>query len=369
MRDDARALDTELTELRKIEHLEIALALPEETTATWLGYARFVHIALPEGCLSSINTSTRFLGYELGMPLIIEAITGGTAISKKINEYLAKIAERHRIAMGVGSQRLQLAGVAIESYRVVREIARDVPVIANIGFAQLRRMSLRDVESVVSSIDADALAIHLNPLHELLQPEGDEDFRGVVSKLRELVDRLSVPVIIKEVGFGLSKEVVEELHGVGIKIFDVAGFGGTNWALIESERCRRRGLSDLAMVAQTFSSWGIPTAASIAEARHVSDEIVVIASGGIRSGLDIAKAIALGADLGGMARPFLEAFIEKDDPVPRIARELRIAMLLTRSRTIEELKRAPIVLMGMLAEWIRSRGLRLRNPNAYILSR
>ena len=369
MRDEARALESRAaTELRKLEHLEIALSVSEDKEGTWLGYARFVHMALPETCIDCIDTSVRFLGYTLSAPIIIEAMTGGTSLSRKVNEYLAKLAEKHRIAMGVGSQRLQLAGGLVDSYRVVREIARDVPVIANIGFAQLRKMRLEDVETLISSIEASALAIHLNPLHELLQPEGDKDFRGVADKIRELIDELSVPIIVKEVGFGLSKEVVEELHRLGVEIFDVAGYGGTNWALIELERARRRGLRDLAVTARTFIEWGIPTAPSIIEARHVSDSITVIASGGLRTGLDIAKAIALGADLGGMARPFLEAFVERYDPVPRIVYELRIAMLLTRCHSIEELKRAPIVLLGKLAEWVRSRGLRLRNPNAYILS-
>ncbi len=354
---------------RKREHLEIALSRESQgPCSTWLEYVHPVHIALPELSIDDVDTRVKFLGYELRAPLIIEGMTGGSPQLEKVNAKLAELAQSMGIAIGVGSQRPMLKDPnLVRSYRVVREIARDVPVIANIGGVQLAKMRREEIENLVSSIEADALAVHLNPAQELVQPEGDRDFRGIVDGIRRALEVLSVPIIVKEVGTGLSMEVARTLYEIGVRIFDVAGAGGTNWIKIEWIRASRRGDDPLFVeVARNFMGWGIPTAVSVVEVRSAAPDAVIIASGGIRSGIDVLKSIALGADLAGIAWPALVAVMTGSRELDKIVYELRMAMLLTGSRTIEDVKRCSIVVYGRLAEWICARKLKLRNTRAYV---
>ncbi len=358
------------TEIRKLDHLELSLSdRVEGPQTTWLEHVFLIHNALPELSMDQIDTKVYFLGKELRAPLVILGITGGTQKAYEVNRKLAELAQEFGIAIGVGSQRAMIENrELIYTYRVVRDVAREVPVIANIGAAQLARYDLRDIEWIVSALEADALAVHLNPAQELVQPEGDRDFRGVTDKLRQLMDILSVPIIVKEVGSGLSREVAKVLHDVGVKYFDVGGAGGTNWVAIEMIRLEKKGLMKDVRVAETFLNWGLPTAVSIIEVRDGAPNAMVIASGGIRSGLDVAKCIALGSDLAGFARPVLKALSEGSARqfIEKVIRELRIAMMLVGAKTVEELKSVPIVVLDKLAQWVCARKLRLRNPRAYI---
>lgn len=353
-------------EQRKEDHIDLALK-PENQgpLTTLLENIHFVHQPLVNMAFNDIDTSSEFLGYKLGAPIIITAITGGTRRAYEINKALAEVAEKYRIGMGVGSQRPMILNPdTLYSYKIVRKIIRSVPVIANIGIAQLAKLDIKTVEWLVEAIEADALAIHLNILQELVQLEGDRDFRGSFEAIQRIVDRIKVPIIVKEVGNGFSRECAEALYSIGVKIIDVAGAGGTNWVSIELARSRS---NQSEKVFGIFKTWGLPTAISIAEVASI-DNIVVIGSGGIRNGLDIAKAIALGADIVGMAQPFVKHVLEKtvDNFIETILTQLRVVMMLTQSKNIESLRRAPIVILGKLASWICARRLKLRNPNAYI---
>lgn len=356
-------------ENRKQEHIELALLQQFQGPLTTLFEdVTLIHNALPNLSYEKIDTSVTFLGFRLRAPIIISGMTGGTEKAYELNKRLAEIAEEFRIAMGVGSQRAMVENPSlINTYKVVREVAPSIPVVSNIGFAQLKKLSVEQIESLVSSIEANALAIHLNPAQELVQPEGDKDFEDVVSVIEKLEQRLKVPIIIKEVGNGLSKEVVETLYAIGIKVYDVAGAGGTNWVKIELMRAAKSGKA-VSLHGEFLITWGIPTAASICEARAVANEITVIGSGGVRTGIDIAKAIALGADLVGVAQPLLRSIMINSgrEYVSLLVSQLRSVMVLTNAKNIEELKNIPIIITGRLAQWVCARRLRLRNMRAYI---
>ncbi|MDK6028558.1 type 2 isopentenyl-diphosphate Delta-isomerase [Ignisphaera sp. 4213-co] len=356
-------------ENRKQEHIEMALTPNSQGPLTTLFEdVILIHNAIPNIAYDKVDTSTSFLGYKLGAPIIISGMTGGTEKAYEINRRLAELAEEFRIAIGVGSQRAMIENPSLAyTYKIVREVARSVPVIANIGFAQIKNLSMDQIESIVSIVEANALAIHLNPAQELVQIEGDRDFENVLESIEKILSRLSIPVIIKEIGNGLSKEVAEKLYVIGVKIFDVAGAGGTNWVRIELMRSLKS-KTDVARVAEAFISWGIPTAASICEVRSVSQDIIVIGSGGIRSGVDIAKAISLGADLVAIAQPILKNVLmgKGKEYLNIIINQLKIAMSLVNVRNIDELKQSPMVITGKLAQWICARKLKLRNNYAYI---
>jgi len=273
---------------------------------------------------------------------------------------LAEAAERLGIPVELGSQRAGLASPDLEyTYRVAREAAPKVFLIGNISAIQLAREGVAAAERAVEMIEADALALHLNSLQELVQPEGSPTFKGVLEAIHEASEKLEVPLIAKEVGTGISGEAARLLAEAGVKAIDVAGAGGTNWVKIERERAR--GISpEKVSVAEAFLEWGIPTAASILEVSSVAEGVEVVASGGIRNGLQAAKALAIGADFVGIARPLLkpatlgpeavEAFLK------RVGLQLRAAMFLTGVKNVKELKRSRrYVLLGPLLEWIRQR--------------
>lgn len=321
---------------RKAEHIRLALDARMQLGESWWDDYRFGHAALPEIDMAEVDTSVEFLGRRLSAPLLISCMTGGTEIAGRINRNLGAAAEATGVAVGVGSQRKALEDPEKADTFRVREAAPTAPLLANLGAVQLNYgMGVAECRQAVEMIGADALVLHLNPLQEALQPEGQCDFSGLLPKIGEVVRGVGVPVAAKEVGSGLSESVARALAGVGVRILDTAGTGGTSWARIEAARSGELDLGEL------FAGWGIPTPLSIQEVRRV-EGVTVIASGGLRNGLDLAKALALGADLGGMAWPFLEAATESPDRVAdkvrRIVRELKICMFCLGVKTIAGLR-------------------------------
>jgi len=317
-------------------------------TGKTTGFERweFEHNALPELNVSEVDTSCVFLGRRLSVPLIVSGMTGGYDGAESVNRSLARLCRQLNIALGVGSQRQMLDDDRfLGSYTVVREEAPDIPLIANLGATEIARIQdLKPVHRLVDVIQADALAVHCNPLQEFLQPEGNPEFRGVLKAIGRLVRDLSVPVIVKEVGAGISAEVAGRLVEAGVRWIDVAGAGGTSWAGVEMMRREERCLP----VSPEFRNWGIPTAEAVREVRHAVDpDVNIIASGGIADGVMIAKALALGADYVAAARPVLQALWNASfDEAVRLlegwSNDLKGVMFLTGSRTLADLKLQPL---------------------------
>ena len=287
-----------------------------------------------------------FLDSGSAAPFLISSMTGGPAKAATINENLARAAGQLGIAFAVGSQRVAIEGAGASGIgRELRGFVGDMPLLANFGAAQLARPDAVDIaRRAVEMIGADALIIHLNPLQEAVQAGGDRNWSGLLGRLATVVDTSAVPVLVKEVGSGISGRLAKRLWEIGICIIDVAGAGGTSWAAVEAGRAPNERLR---AVAETFRDWGIPTARAVQDVRAACPDAVVIASGGIRNGLDAARAIRLGADLVGQAAGVLSAALEGLDTVvahfeDRIA-ELRIACFCTGSRTLNDLRRAPLL--------------------------
>jgi isopentenyl-diphosphate delta-isomerase len=318
-----------------------------------------------------VDLSVKFLGYKLKSPIIIEAITGGPPASKPINESLAKIASEFQVSIGVGSQRPILQSLfredVVNTYRIVREIAHNVPVIGNIGVTQLREVEIDTLKRLVDVINADALAIHLNPTQEVIQPEGDVNFgEDLYYRIRDLARELNVPVIVKEVGHGLSMEVTSRLFELGVRYVDTAGACGTNWALVEAYRNSRESVKY--HVGLELSKWGIPTPLSVIECRSISKDLFVIGSGGVWSGLKAAKLLALGANLVGFARPILKTLIEQGiEGVRRFITQylttLKTVMFLLGIKSTREACKAPVVLGPSIVNYLVQRGI---NPAEYL---
>ena len=337
------------TSSRKQEHVELTLQedVGFRTTTTGLERLRFVHNALPEINFEEVDPSVRFLGRRLSFPLLISGMTGGYRDALRINRQLAEACSEAGIGMGVGSQRQALEDTSFHrTFSVVREVAPDVPIIGNIGAAEVAGLqSAAPVARLAELVRADAFAVHLNPLQELLQPEGSPVFRGVLRGIGLLVRELPIPVVVKEIGAGISQDVARRLLETGVRIIDVAGAGGTSWAGVEILRTDKRRRNE------TFWDWGIPTSVAVKEVaalRSRQSDLTVIASGGIASGMDVAKSIALGADLAASARPILQALDRGGVKAVRTlfadwSRELRGAMFLTGSRTTHDLQHAHLV--------------------------
>ena len=348
-----------LTENRKAEHLRICLTEDVQAKKVTTGFedVHLLHKAVPQMSLSDVDTTVSFFGKKLKAPIIIEAMTGGTPEAAKINANLAEAAERFGLAMGVGSQRAALETPRLEStFKVAREKGPHVFLIANLGLPQiLAEKGVEAARRAVEMISADALAVHLNILQEAIQREGETSFHGALNRLREVAKELSVPVIAKETGVGIVSEDVRLLEGSGVKGIDVGGAGGTSWAAVESYR--ERGVKNRLGI--TFWDWGIPTAVSVVEAISSTD-LAVIASGGVRTGLDAAKAISLGADVAGLAWPLLKPAVEGnlDYVLNALVEEFKTSMFLTSARRVEDLKRCPVVVTGKTAEWLKVRGFR-----------
>ncbi len=348
---------------RKLEHIDIVLKEDVEgPLTTFFEYIFIPHYASSEVCIDDVNLSTKFLGKNVDAPIMISGMTGGAPSTEKINEALASIAEELRIAIGVGSERAAIEDSSLEyTFRIVRRVAKTVPVVANIGAAEFVKYDLKSIEKAVEIVEADALAIHLNLPQEYAQPEGRASFKGFKEKLMVVKDYLSVPIIIKEVGFGLSYEVAKELNTIGIKYFDVAGAGGTNWVKVEGIRAMRGNEGVKVMMAQNIIEWGIPTAASIIEVRNAAPKAFIIGSGGIRSAYDAVKALRIGADMVGIARPILRMLIEGKlrDYMKAFILSMKALIAMTNSRDVNELRLKPVIIVGLLKEWIESRGLRI----------
>ena len=330
------------TQSRKAEHIRINLSEDVQSKGVTSGFEqyRFLHTALPEIDLAEISTEVTVLGRTLGAPILISCMTGGTEEAGRINATLAQAANEARLPIGLGSGRVLLERPEVGETFQVRRYAPDTLLLANLGAVQLNRgYGADDARRLVEAVQADALVLHLNPLQEALQPEGDATFGGLLRQIEALCRALECPVIAKEVGWGLAPDVVRSLFDAGVAGVDVAGAGGTSWSEVERHRLgepwRQR-------VAAAFAGWGIPTADALVGARAVAAQGLIIASGGIRDGVDVAKALALGADLAGLAGPFLRAASRGPAAASELARELtttlRVAMFGIGARSIPALR-------------------------------
>lgn len=339
-------------EQRKLDHVRYALELPPSLHN---GFAdlRFVHRALPDFDLADVTLATTLGGLSFSSPLLINAMTGGAQRTEEINRHLAEVASRTGLAMAVGSQRAAFHDPRLErTYSVVRDVNPDGIVIANLGAGA----SLQDAERAVQMIGANLMHLHLNAAQELTMPEGDRSFRGLLERIREVVAGLSVPVIVKEVGNGMSAETYRKLADAGVKIVDVAGMGGTNFVSIENRR--RSGL----MFADLEQEWGQTTAVSLLEMQPYQAAFEVIGSGGVQTALDAAKCLALGANVVGVAgailRPLMEHGVEAAvQIVEHWHEELRVFLTLQECYTVAQLRERPLIVRGQTAEWCRLRGI------------
>ncbi|MBW4669134.1 MAG: type 2 isopentenyl-diphosphate Delta-isomerase [Cyanomargarita calcarea GSE-NOS-MK-12-04C] len=316
------------TQSRKAEHIRICLEedVQFHQTTNGLERYRFTHCCLPECDRSDIDISTSLLGKHLKAPLLISSMTGGTEQARIINQRLAQVAQHYKIAMGVGSQRVAVEKPQLAETFAIRKYAPDVLLFANLGAVQLNcDYGLDECQQIIDILEADALILHLNPLQECIQPRGDINFRGLLDKINILCSKLPVPVIAKEVGNGISGKMAEKLIAAGVAAIDVAGAGGTSWAKVESERASN---AQQRRLGRTFADWGLPTAECITSIRKLMLDVPLIASGGLRHGLDVAKAIALGADISGLAMPFLQAAAESETAAYDLA-EVLIAEIIT----------------------------------------
>jgi isopentenyl-diphosphate Delta-isomerase len=319
------------TNQRKRDHLRIIREDGEvDRQKHYFDQIQLTHRALPEVNLSEIDTRCEFLGKTLAFPLLISSMTGGDSDELQlINRNLATAAERCRVAMGVGSQRVMMdSDAAADSFRL-RDVAPNTVLCANLGAVQLNMgFSVEECRKAVECCAADALFLHLNPLQEAVQPEGDTDFSDLAKRIGAIASELEVPVIVKEVGAGISKVDAERLLDIGVSIIDVAGSGGTSWSRVESHR-RATEQDDIGVV---FQDWGIPTPQALWDLLSMNDELTVIASGGIRNGIDMAKAVILGASLCGLASPFLKAAHDSPEAVEavieKLKNEFKVAMFL-----------------------------------------
>lgn len=336
---------------RKNQHLDICLNEPvQHRGTTLLEEVQLVHEALPEADLDEIDLATQFCGKRLAAPIVIGAMTGGTAKACGINCALAEAAQRHGLTLAVGSQRAMWIDPSKSGTYRVRDLAPDVPILANIGVVQAREMGGKAVRRLVESIEADGICIHLNPAQELSQTEGDRHFAGCLSAIADVAQELEFPVIVKETGCGLGPRTLDGLMSVGIEYVEVAGAGGTSWPRVEGRRSGNGGGTG-----ELLGDWGIPTAASIGYAARRG--FSVTASGGIRDAMDVVRSLALGADRAAMALPFLKALHEGgpeglDEFAAELVYSLKAAMLLSGARTVTELQRVPRFLGPNLSSWL-----------------
>mgnify|MGYP001112806853 CR=1 FL=1 len=332
---------------RKNDHIAINLQQNVTARERRTGFERlhFVHVALPEHDYDALDLSTTFLGHRLAAPILISSMTGGTEEGFTIIRRLAVAAQAHGCAMGVGSQRVAVENPDACRWFAIRQFAPTIPLFANLGAVQLNYgFGIDECRRAVEMIEANALILHLNPLQEALQPEGNRDFSALLHKIEAVCAALDVPVVIKEVGGGISARVARQLADAGVAALDVSGTGGTSWSAVEHHRAR----TPLARrLSETFTDWGIPTALSLRMAREGAPHLPMIASGGLRTGLDAAKAIALGADLAGFAGPLLKAAAASEDDahatLAAIVEELRLALFCTGCGAIADLRSAEMV--------------------------
>ena len=334
------------TQQRKKEHLELCLDTESVSSATGTGFEayRFVHNALPELDIDELDLSTTFLGKRLKAPILISSMTGGFDLARKVNRNLATAAQVLGLAMGVGSQRVAIEEPSAADSFQVRDLAPDILLFGNLGAVQLNYgYSVAQCRRAIEMIGADGLILHLNVLQEAVQPEGNRNFRGLAEKIAAVCRDLEVPVIAKEVGNGISVDVAKRLVQAGVKAIDIAGKGGTSWSAVEAQRATKQGKRP----DNTFAEWGIPTEVALVSVRQALPDIPLIASGGIRTGVDFAKAIALGADLAALGQPLLAAALESADKVIKsldgMIHELKVSMLCVGTKNLAALRHAPLV--------------------------
>ena len=344
-------------ERRKRSHLELCANADVEhlEKTTLFEEVEFVHDSLSEVDVADVDLSVEFLGRMLRAPFLITGMTGGTPDAAAVNRDLARLAEKFGIGFGLGSQRAMLRRPELAATYSVRREAPTTLLLANLGLNQAAQTATADIAHLVRVIGADALCLHLNPAQELVQKEGDRKFSGGLRALQRIVAELDMPVVVKETGCGISTKVGRQLEAAGVRYVDVAGAGGTSWVRVEDLRgdARSHALGEL------FRDWGIPTAASLVQLRPT--KLVRIASGGIRNALDAAKALALGAEICGFALPVFRAYRSggldgADAFLEQTIEGLRVAMVLTGSRTLPELRRQRVVLGPRLERWDQKEG-------------
>lgn len=353
----------EKTKKRKAEHIHISLDRNVQARNVTTGFEdiHFIHKTLPEADKDKIDLSTTVFNHKFAAPLIVGAITGGTQEATKINATIAEAVEKLKLGMGVGSQRAAIEDKRLETtFSIARKKAPTAFLIANIGGIQLvNGYGLREAKNAMKMIDANAIAVHLNSLQEAVQPEGQTNFHGVLNGLGEIARGLDRPVIAKETGAGIAAEEAQKLENTDVKGIDVSGAGGTSWAAVEYYRTQKRKNDSQHRLGDAFWDWGIPTASSIVEVSQ-SVNIPVIASGGIRNGIEIAKALALGASLTSLSQPILQAadkgVMETKEALSLLIEELRNTMFLVGAESVQDLRRTPLVVMGKTAEWLKTRG-------------
>jgi isopentenyl-diphosphate Delta-isomerase len=359
---------TDEVKQRKIEHVSVALGQDVSVAqrASWSDI-QFVHQALPEVDLDAIDTSVTFLGHHLRYPIVISSLTGGHPDVTSINRNLARAAESYGLVLGVGSQRAAIVNPEVAStYAVTREYAPNAFIFANIGAPQLIEQSrhpaftLEQAQQAIDMIEANALAVHMNSLQEAAQPEGDRRAAGEAAALRHLTAQLSIPVIAKETGAGISREQALLLHSCGVSAIDVGGAGGSSMSALEAARSQSRGDERTMQIGLLYRDWGIATPVSVVEAGVA--QLPLIATGGVRNGLDVARALALGATLVGMGLPFLKAASESYESVcellETVIAELKVAMQLSGAASIAQLREADIVVTGETRNWLSMRGFK-----------
>ncbi|MBT5641665.1 type 2 isopentenyl-diphosphate Delta-isomerase [Candidatus Bathyarchaeota archaeon] len=349
-------------EKRKLRHLRISLEEEVETDiSTGFKDVHLIHRALPEIDLDEVSLNACFLGKKLAAPLVISAITGGTEEAKIINAVLAEVAEEKQIGISVGSQRIAVdQPETVPTFRVVREKAPTTFVIANVGTPQLSLgWGTEEVQTCIDMVEADALALHMNPLQEAVQVDGDTGYRGVYAKIKELSREVSTPIIMKETGAGIAWEDAVKMQKAGASGIEISGVGGTSWSAVEYHIAKEVGKKEMEYLGQALWNWGIPTAISVVETSNKTN-LEIIASGGLRTGVEVVKSIALGASLGGMAKPFLEKAVEGrevlSDHIDHILREIKVVMFLVGAKNVHELGNVPVVVLGRTAEWLKRRG-------------
>ena len=342
---------------RKQSHFDLCAQQNVEfkTKTTWLECVALVHQPLTETLLDDIDLSVAMFGKRLRSPIVITAMTGGTPDTGKFNQEVAALADRLGLGFGVGSQRVMLNHPEVTHTFCVRDHAPDVLLLGNIGIAQTRELSLTTLQKLVDDIQADALCVHLNTAMEIVQQHGDRDFRGSLAAIKWLVNELPVPIIVKETGCGFARETGEKLAEAGVQWIDVSGAGGTSWVGVET--LRNRALQHLG---EAFWDWGVPTAASVLELRGLGMNL--IASGGIRTGLQATKAIALGAQAAGVALPVLRAYVNGgiaavEEFLLAMIAELRAALMLCGGEKVADLQANRAVISGQLLEWGMQRKL------------
>ena len=353
---------------RKEEHLKIPLEYDVQHSFNYFDDIKLIHHAIPEVDLEEIDLTVNFFNKQISAPICISAITGGHPVSKDVNKILAKAAEEENIIMSVGSQRIGLeAPTTVDSFKIVREFAPTIPVIGNLGLGQVSSTYFReeDLNACIDMVNADVMAIHLNALHELVQYKGNISYRNFRQNFKKIRELTKIPLIAKEVGTGINQDLALKLDELGFDGFDVGGTGGTSFAAIESKRNNFDNEKYSRNPADVFREWGIPTPVSIVNVRKVSKKLI-IATGGLKTGIDIAKSIVLGADVGGFAYKFLKSSWQdrKNDTISNTLREirtlkneLRSSLWLMNLRNLNELKnkRDKYVIIGDLYFWLNQK--------------